>query len=122
MKQGLIVDDSAVIRKIASRILELLRFESNEAEGGARALERCAQFMPDVILLDWSMPNTDTLDFLRQVRRLPNGAMPKIIYCATENDSMAIGRALRAGADEVLFKPFDHNSVRMAFEDVGLIL
>lgn len=122
MKQGLIVDDSAVIRKVASRILELLRFESNEAEDGAKALEQCAQLMPDVILLDWSLPNTDTLEFLRKVRRLPNGSIPKIIFCATENDAMVIGRALRAGADEVLFKPFDHNSVRMAFEDVGLIL
>lgn len=122
MRQGLIVDDSAVIRKVAGRILELLRFESSETEDGAKALEHCAQYMPDVIMLDWTLPDMDTLDFLRNLRRLPGGATPKVLFCATENDAMAIGRALRAGADEVLFKPFDHNSVKMALEDVGLIL
>jgi two-component system chemotaxis response regulator CheY len=121
MKQGLIVDDSAVIRKVASRILELLQFDSAEAEDGAKALEHCAQTMPDVILLDWSLPQTDTLDFLRTVRRLPGGAASKIIFCATENDPVAIGRALRAGADDVLLKPFDHRALQEKFEDIGLI-
>ncbi len=121
MKQGLVVDDSAVIRKVASRILDLLKFSSVEAEDGAKALEHCAQTMPDVILLDWCMPRTDTLEFLRTVRKLPGGAQPKIIFCATENDPMAIGRALRAGADDVLLKPFDHRAVQEKFEENGLI-
>ncbi len=121
MKQGLIVDNSAVIRKVASRILELMQFGTTEADDGAKALELCGQTMPDVILLDWSLPKTDTIDFLRTVRRLPGGAGTKIIYCATENDPVAIGRALRAGADEVLLKPFEHRTLQEKFEDVGLL-
>jgi two-component system chemotaxis response regulator CheY len=121
MKQGLIVDDSAVIRKVASRILELLHFETAEADDGAKALEYCARSMPDVILFDWSMPRTDTLDFLRTVRRLPGGSQAKIIFCATENDTVVIGRALRAGADDVLLKPYDHRAIQEKFEDIGLI-
>ena len=121
MKQGLVVDDSAVIRKVASRILELMQFESAEAGNGREALELCGQAMPDVILLDWSLPQTDTIEFLRTVRRLPGGQGSKIIYCATENDPVAIGRALRAGADDVLLKPFDHRALQEKFEDVGLL-
>jgi two-component system chemotaxis response regulator CheY len=121
MKQALIVDDSAVIRKVASRILELLHFETAEADDGAKALEYCAHSMPDVILLDWSMPRTDTLDFLRTVRRLPSGSQTKIIFCATENDPVVIGRALRAGADDVLLKTYDHCGLQEKFEDNGLI-
>jgi two-component system chemotaxis response regulator CheY len=121
MKQGLVVDDSAVIRKVASRILDLLQFASVEAEDGAKALEICAQAMPDVILLDWNMPRTDTLDFLRTVRKMPGGSQPKIIFCATENDEMAIGRALRAGANDVLLKPYDHHAIQEKFEENGLI-
>jgi two-component system chemotaxis response regulator CheY len=121
MKQGLIVDDSAVIRKVASRILELMQFETSEADDGAKALELCGQAMPDVILLDWSLPQTDIIDFLRTVRRLPGGQGAKIIFCATENDPVVIGRALRAGADDVLLKPFEHRTVQEKFEDVGLL-
>jgi two-component system chemotaxis response regulator CheY len=121
MKQGLVVDDSAVIRKVASRILELLHFETVEADDASKVLERCSQSMPDVILLDWAMPQTDSVELVRTVRRLPGGANTKIIYCATENDPMMIGRALRAGADEFLLKPFDRRTMQEKFEDIGLI-
>ncbi|HUO53105.1 MAG TPA: response regulator [Rhodoblastus sp.] len=121
MKRGLVVDDSAVIRLVAGRILGLLHFQSDEVEDGAKALAACERIMPDVILLDGSMPRTDTLEFLRTLRRMPGGGAPKIIYCATENDPMVIGRALRAGADDVLFKPFDRRTMQEKFEDVGLL-
>jgi two-component system chemotaxis response regulator CheY len=121
MKRGLVVDDSAVIRKVAGRILERMHFSSSSAENGARALEICAASMPDVILLDWKLPQTDTLEFLRALRGMPGGAEPKVIYCATENDSVAIGRALRAGADDVMLKPFDQRAIREKFEENGLL-
>ena len=121
MKRGLIVDDSAVIRNVAGRILELLHFSSSEAESGAKALELCARSMPDVILLDWRLPGTETREFLHALRAMPGGGVPKIIYCATENDPFAIGRALRAGADDVLLKPFDHRALQEKFEENGLI-
>ncbi len=121
MKWGLIVDDSAVIRNIAGRINELLNFSSSEAENGAKALELCARSMPDVILLDWRLHGTETREFLRALRGLPGGGEPRIIYCATENDPLAISRALRAGADDFLLKPFDHRAIQEKFEENGLI-
>ncbi|WP_294538972.1 response regulator [uncultured Rhodoblastus sp.] len=121
MKRGLIVDDSAVIRKVASRILELLHFASATAANGHRALDICAAAMPDVILLDWKLPQTDTLEFLRALRALPGGGEPKVIYCATENDSVAIGRALRAGADDVMLKPFDRLAIEEKLAANGLL-
>lgn len=121
MKRGLVVDKSAVIRMIAGRILGMLRFQSEEVDGQAKALEICERLMPNVILLDGTRPSAQTLDFLRTVRNMPGGRETKIIYCAMENDEMAIGRALRAGADDVLFKPFDRRSMQEKFEDVGLL-
>jgi two-component system, chemotaxis family, chemotaxis protein CheY len=121
MKRGLIVDDSAVIRKVAGRILDLLHFSSASAENGARALEICAEAMPDVILLDWKLPQTDPLEFLRALRRMPGGGEPKVVYCVTENDSVAIGRALRAGADDVMFKPFDRRAIAEKLAENGLL-
>ncbi|MGO8740091.1 response regulator [Rhodoblastus sp.] len=120
MKRGLVVDNSAVIRMVAGRILGMLRFQSEEVAGHAKALERCERSMPDVILVDAGRTRVETLDFLRTLRNMPGGKETKIIYCAMENDEMAIGRALRAGADDVLLKPFDRNSMQEKFEDVGL--
>ena len=121
MKYGLIVDDSAVIRKIGRRILDVLGFEAADAADAAGALEQCARLMPDVILLDWSLPAGDTMAALRALRRLPGGDGAKIIYCATENAPLAIGLARRAGADDVLFKPFDRRSVQEKLRRFGLV-
>ncbi len=93
MKRGLVVDDSAVIRMVSSRILGLLHFQSSEADTGAKALEFCAKQMPEVILLDATLPRADLLELLRSIRRMPGGDAAKIIFCATENDPMLIGRA-----------------------------
>ena len=121
MKQGLVVDNSSMIRMVAGRILGMLRFQSVEVGGREEALAVCEASMPDVILLDGARPSGSTLDFIRTVRNMPGGKDAKIIYCAMENDEMAVGRALRAGADDVLFKPFDRRSMQEKFEDVGLL-
>lgn len=49
----------------------------------------------------------DGYEVLRQLRQSPLGDRPKILFCTTENDVGAIARALRAGADEYIMKPFD---------------
>ena len=56
MKRCLIVDDSRVIRKVARRILEDMKFEIEEAADGMEALHACRRRMPDAILLDWTTP------------------------------------------------------------------
>jgi len=121
MKTCLIVDDSSVIRKVARRILEGLDFEIAEAENGEEAIEACRRQMPEAILLDWNMPKMDGYDFLRVLRRLPGGDQPKVVFCTTENDVAHIARALHAGANEYIMKPFDKDIVEAKFQEVGLI-
>jgi two-component system, chemotaxis family, chemotaxis protein CheY len=107
MKTCLVVDDSSVIRKVARRILE--------------GLEACRGKMPDAILLDWNMPKMDGYEFLRSLRKLPQGGHPKVVFCTTENDVAHIARALHAGANEYIMKPFDKEIVEAKFQEVGLI-
>ncbi len=121
MKQVLVVDDSTVIRKVAKRILEGLDFQTAEAEDGAKALAACSFLMPDAILLDWNMPVMDGFEFLRELRKMPGGLKPKVVFCTTENDVAHIARAIHAGADEYIMKPFDKQILRSKFEEVGLI-
>ncbi len=121
MKQVLVVDDSAVIRKVARRILEGLQFKTDEAPDGQAALNVCEQGMPDVILLDWNMPVMDGLEFLGALRKMPGGLAPKVIFCTTENEVGHIARAMHAGADEYIMKPFDQHIMRSKFEEIGLV-
>ena len=121
MKTCLVVDDSSVIRKVARRILEGLDFQISEAENGEEAIEACRQQVPDAILLDWNMPKMDGYEFLRALRRLPGGDKPKVVFCTTENDVAHIARALHAGANEYIMKPFDKDIVEAKFQEVGLL-
>ncbi|BAU90424.1 chemotaxis protein CheY [Methylorubrum populi] len=118
-KTALIVDDSAVIRKVARRILETLDFTVRDTEDGATALAMCAEAMPTVILLDWNMPNMDGYEVLRHLRQAPLGDRPKVLFCTTENDVGAIARALHAGADEYIMKPFDREIMIAKLDQVG---
>ncbi|MFL6796213.1 MAG: PleD family two-component system response regulator [Xanthobacteraceae bacterium] len=121
MRMCLVVDDSSVIRKVARRILEGLEFTIIEAEDGQQALDVCRAQMPEAVLLDWNMPRMDGYEFLRALRRLPDGDRPKVVFCTTENDVAHIARALHAGANEYIMKPFDKEIVEAKFQEVGLL-
>jgi two-component system chemotaxis response regulator CheY len=121
MKTCLVVDDSGVTRKIARRILEEMGFNIIEAEDGEKALEACKQALPEAILLDWNMPIMDGYEFIVHLRRMPGGDAPIVVFCTTENGVDHISRALAAGANEYIMKPFDKDIVTAKFREVGLI-
>src|SRR5919204_362047 len=117
MRTCLVVDDSTVVRKIARRILEELGFQVVEAEDGAQALEACKNALPEAVLLDWNMPQMDGYEFLGNLRRLPGGDTPKVVFCTTENDIDHISLALSAGANEYIMKPFDKEIISAKFAE-----
>jgi two-component system chemotaxis response regulator CheY len=121
MKTCLVVDDSRVVRKVARRIVGDLGFEVIEAEDGVVALEACREAMPTSVLLDWNMPNMSGIEFLQALRKEPNGNSPIVIFCTTENDMSFIQKALEAGANEYIMKPFDSDIVETKFKQVGLL-
>lgn len=117
----LVVDDSRVVRKVARRILEELNFTCEEAEDGQQAYDHCAGKMPDAILLDWNMPVMSGIEFLEKLRAMPSGNSPKVVFCTTENDMAHIQRAILAGANEYIMKPFDTEIIKSKFIQIGLI-
>jgi two-component system chemotaxis response regulator CheY len=121
MKSCLVVDDSKVVRMVARRILEKLDFTIVEAEDGAKALEICTAKLPDAILLDWNMPVMNGIEFLRELRRLPEGDGPIVVFCTTENDIAHIQAAIAEGANEYIMKPFDSDIIETKFQQVGLL-
>jgi two-component system chemotaxis response regulator CheY len=121
VKSCLIVDDSGVIRKVARRILEDLGLSVSEAEDGASALDACHETMPDGILLDWNLPVMSGVEFLTALRGIKGGRGPKVVFVTSENDAGHIARAMRAGADDYMLKPFDRGIIEAKLQDVGLI-
>lgn len=121
MKSCLIVDDSRVVRKVAQRIVEDLGFACHEAEDGEKAYQFCTTQMPDVILLDWNMPVMSGIEFLEKLRAMDGGDAPKVVFCTTENGLNHIQRAIAAGADEYIMKPFDSEIIESKFAQIGII-
>lgn len=121
MKTCLIVDDSAVIRKVSRKILTEFQFACDEAENGRKALEACEKRMPDLIMLDWNMPVMSGIEFLPQLRAMPGGHRPHVIFCTTENDFSFIEKALLAGANEYIMKPFDKEIIESKLQQLGLV-
>jgi two-component system chemotaxis response regulator CheY len=121
MKRCLIVDDSRVIRRVASKIVQDLGFDVDEAENGRKALNAMAIRMPDLILVDWEMPVMDGIEFTQSLRKLPGGNKIVVIFCTTENEAPQIRQALEAGADEYIMKPFDSEIVRSKLVLLGLL-
>lgn len=121
MSVCLIVDDSSVVRKVARRIVEKFGYTVAEAADGTDAMDYVnANPMPEAILLDWNMPQMQGIDFLENLRKMPGGKDPKVVFCTTENDLQKISRALWAGADEYIMKPFDEDILATKFATVGL--
>jgi two-component system chemotaxis response regulator CheY len=111
MAHCLIVDDSRVIRTVARRIFEALQFSATEAEDGMAALRACREKMPDLVLLDWTMPGLSGVELVRSLRAQPDGDRPIILVCTTEVDATEIAHAVAAGVDDYVMKPFDQDMV-----------
>jgi two-component system chemotaxis response regulator CheY len=118
----LVIDDSEVIRKVARRILEDLRFEVTEAQDGERALALCRANMPDLIVVDWLLPGMGGCDFLVQLRGLIEDRKPAVIYCTSEYDEATAAVARAAGAGDILLKPFDRRSLTASLVAAGMPL
>ena len=121
MKHCLIVDDSSVVRKVARRIFEGFDFSVSEAEDGTQALDMCRRTMPDIILLDAHLPAMEGIDVVANLRKLDRGRQPKVLYCVSEADVAQLAKALRAGVDDYLLKPFDRTLVEAKLHEVGML-
>jgi signal transduction histidine kinase/ActR/RegA family two-component response regulator len=106
--RGLVIDDIATNRLVASTYLRMLGAAMIEADSGAQALQILATTLPDLVLLDMNMPEMDGIETLRCIRALP-GPAARIPVIAMTADAMADHRAqyLASGVDGYLAKPIN---------------
>jgi two-component system chemotaxis response regulator CheY len=118
--RALIVDDSRFVRGFLRRLLEERGVECDEAADGQAAIDRVHGEAPfDLVLLDWNMPVMNGLDMLTQLRA-EGYSGTKVLMVTTEAENDFILRALEAGADEYLMKPFDDEALSEKLAMLGL--
>ena len=101
----MVVDDSKTMRNIEKSILNQLGYtEVEEACNGQDALTKVAAFNPDLLLVDWNMPNMDGITFVKTYRE--QGNKTPIIMVTTENEKTRIVEAIKAGVQNYVVKPF----------------
>jgi two-component system, chemotaxis family, chemotaxis protein CheY len=111
--RALVVDDSRVMRSILRRILEGYGFEVTEAITGSDGLVKLrAMSTPDVALVDWNMPELTGIEFVEQVREDVAYDSMAIMMVTTETELTQMERALAAGANEYLMKPFSAEALK----------
>ena len=96
------------MRGIIKRIITPLGFDAIEAENGQDGLEKLKQFSDtlELILVDWNMPVMDGLQFIKILREDESLRRICVIMITTETEPAQMARALLAGADEFVMKPF----------------
>lgn len=101
----LLVDDSRTMRNIQKTVLaQLGHTDIEEACDGQDALSKVWAFEPDLLLVDWNMPNMDGLAFVKAFRQR-NKTTP-IIMVTTETERTRIMDAIKAGVNNFVVKPF----------------
>jgi len=101
----LLVDDSRTIRNIQKNVLAQLGYtDVLEAGDGVEALKVLSENRPDLMLVDWNMPNMDGLSLVKAVRE-KDKTLP-IIMCTTEAEKGRVLEAIKAGVNNYVVKPF----------------
>ena len=112
---ALIVDDSAVMRKIVERSLRqagLGLSQVLEAGNGAEALAAVQKNKVDLILCDINMPVMDGLEFVKQLAGVENVRGVPVVMITTEGSEGHVVQALSAGARGYIRKPFTPDQVK----------
>ncbi len=112
IRRVLVVDDSRLQRQILSGSLKKLGYEITVADCAERALELCAEQLPDLVLSDWMMPGMSGLDFCRAFRRLSADEYRYFILLTSKSEIAEITAGLDAGADDFLTKPVNPSELR----------
>ncbi|MBX9582816.1 MAG: response regulator [Gemmataceae bacterium] len=107
---ALVVDDSRTVRLVVGKLLRDVGFDVVEAADGRAALDQL-RLHPGVglVLVDWNMPVMNGLEFVAAVRADRAFDPVRVMMVTTETEPEQVRRALAAGANEYLMKPFNRD-------------
>lgn len=101
----LLVDDSRTIRNIQKNVLAQIGYtDVVEAADGLEALNQIAEHKPELVLVDWNMPNMDGITLVRKIRETDR-KLP-LVMVTTEAEKSRVLEAIKAGVNNYVVKPF----------------
>ena len=119
--RALLIDDSRAIRRIIGDIMKSLGFEVTEAIHGLDGLAKLEEFgTPDIVLVDWNMPEMNGLEFIKAVRANPLYEDLPLMMVTTETEMERMAMAFMAGVNEYVMKPFDKAMIAEKLEILGI--
>lgn len=116
-KRILIVDDAAFMRMMIKDILSKNGYEVvGDADNGARAIDRYKELVPDLVIMDITMPEIDGVTAVREIKKI--NADAKIIMCSAMGQQAMVIESIQAGARDFIVKPFQAERVVEAVKKV----
>ncbi len=117
--KALVVDDSSMLRMLVTNLLSKAGYKVTQAEDGQIGLDVVSNMgSPDLVVLDWNMPVLDGYGFLCKFREDEANIGSKVILLTTEGQKEKIVKALGAGADDYVTKPFELDALLETIERV----
>jgi two-component system chemotaxis response regulator CheY len=114
MAKVLVVDDAAFMRMRAAKVLIDNGHEVQQAENGLEAVRMYAEWRPDAVLMDITMPEMDGLAALKEIRKLDPAA--RVAMVTAMGQQAIVMEALKAGAKDFVLKPFQPDRVLGALQ------
>lgn len=123
MKKVLLVDDSKTARSLLKRIFnELEGWQITEAENGQDAIDKMKSGEAlDLICIDWNMPVMNGLEFIKEAKKIFDLKSTWMMMVTTETEMSNMHKAMVAGANEYVMKPFTKDVIITKLEMMGLI-
>ena len=113
----LVVDDDPEIVTFLATLLELEGIESQVVTSAAAALEKLRHGLPNLVLLDIAMPDRDGLDLCRELKKDPRTRDVPVFVVSARPGKDVVERALAAGAEEFIRKPFENQELIARIRD-----
>jgi two-component system, chemotaxis family, chemotaxis protein CheY len=121
MKTVIVMDDSRAMRMILKKIMIDLGFEVMEAGNGLEGLDLLKQGdKPDLVLVDWNMPEMNGHDFVKAVRARPEFKGLRLLVVSSETQAEGVELMYDAGADGYVAKPFSKDVLKEKLSFIGL--
>lgn len=120
--RALIVDDSRATRTIIKRMLNEVGIDVVEASDGVDALRRLKEIgQADVLLVDWNMPEMNGYELLCTLRGDPQYCHVPLMMVTSETELAQMAKALEAGANEYVMKPFTKEVITEKLTLLGIL-
>lgn len=116
MKKLLLIEDDVTVRENTAELLELSNYNVITASNGRLGIEKAQQDIPDIIVCDIMMPETDGYGVLEALSKDPETVNIPFIFLSAKTEHKDIRKGMDLGADDYLTKPFEEEELLSAIE------